>query len=172
MPTSGIYAGKTTFASTIPLSLSLSLSLPRPLHSSRFSVSSTRTGTVSVYRSALSFPSLFFLPFPPAAYRSHSLDLFPSFPPFRSWHEVHEHAGSFFSVPLQALRGMHRSLATPTSVESSSDTVSRAPYPRYLKSQARSNSTQARQEEGGEGETEETSNFSFFHPSRYEVIAW
>lgn len=122
MPTSGIYAGKTTFASTIPLSLSLSLflSLPRPLHSSRFSVSSTRTGTVSVYRSALSFPSLFFLPFPPAAYRSHSLDLFPSFPPFRSWHEVHEHAGSFFSVPLQALRGMHRSLATPTSVESSS----------------------------------------------------
>lgn len=67
MPTSGIYAGKTTFASTIPLSFSLSfsLSLPRPLHSSRFSVSSTRTGTVSVHRCALSFPSLFFLPFPP-----------------------------------------------------------------------------------------------------------
>lgn len=129
MPTSGIYAGKTTFASTIPLSLSL----PRPLHSSPFLRLLHGNGLL-VYPRALSFPSLFFLLFPPAAYRStrsHSLDLFPSFPPFRSWHEVHRHTSSFFSVPLPALRGMHRSLATPTSVGirgivfHDSDTVSR-----------------------------------------------
>lgn len=114
MPTSGIYAGKTTFASTLPLPLSPSLLLSFSFLS--LSVCLFHLTVLCLTNNILSFSSLFFLLLPPySRYRSHSLDLFPSFCLFRSWPRCT--SSSFFNVPLPVFCGMRRSIATPTSLE-------------------------------------------------------
>lgn len=98
MPTSGIYGGKTTFASTLSLPIYLSLSPSCPA----LSFTPSRTVFIFVFLYSYLFLRLFFsLPLSSARSRGARVS-----------------SSSFFSVPLPTFYGMHRSLATPTKTKS------------------------------------------------------
>ena len=110
MPTSGIYGGKTTFASTLSLHVYLSLSSSRPVLSFTPSrtfifVSLSLSLSLSLFYSLCSCLFLHHLSF------SLSLSLTRS-------RGTQVSSSSFFSVPLPAFYGMHRSLTTPTKTKS------------------------------------------------------
>lgn len=121
MPTSGIYGGKTTFASAPSLSIPLSLSTsPLLAVSLSFSLLLFLLHThslaififVSLSRSLCSYLVLHL-------FLSRSLTLPLNLCPLslsRSLRRTSLEHSSFFSVPLLVFYGMHRSLATPTNI--------------------------------------------------------